>query len=416
MKRALYILILIFACNVLFGRQQDKVSLGIDELIKSNFNYLKGKKVALLTNQSGRTGDAKLTADVFIDQNVFKFVAIFSPEHGLFGAIPAGAKVDNEKYRDIPVLSVYGAAKSPENSALSKVDIVVIDIQDIGIRSYTYLSSMYNMMQACAKANKHVIVLDRPNPLGGIIVDGNTLEKGRESFVGIIPVSYIHGCTIGELARMINEEQWLGEDKNGKQLKCKLTIIKMKGWFRKMQWEQTGFLWFPTSPHIPSVDAIRGSAVLGSFGELGFISIGIGTTLPFQYLGSPGLNSDSLLIYLEDEYDNGLHLFKAKYKPFYAKYSGEYCDGLLLKFSYNNDFAPYSEGFKIILALKKLYPELFKKDRIAKNSQEMFKKVTGSNKIIELLFGKNDDDEVLTAIEEGKNEYLEIRGKYLLYE
>ena len=215
-------------------------------------------------------------------------VSILVPEHGFYISVPAGSKVSDDSLFGVPVFSLYGIERSPGRKILSNCDVILIDVQDIGVRSYTYISTVYKVMEAAAKFSIPVIILDRPNPLGGMIVDGNTIDKGRESFVGIVPISYIHGMTIGELAMMINQEGWLPIGKSKMPLKCDLSIIEMKGWSRWMAWEDCGMLWFPTSPHVPTVNAIRGLAVLGIFGELGIINIGIGTTLPFQYIGMPG--------------------------------------------------------------------------------------------------------------------------------
>ncbi len=409
-KSVPYIFILLFS----FCTLQSQTKLGIDVVIESNFSQFKGKKIGLLTNQSGRTGDGRLTAEVFAMQNDLDLVAIFVPEHGLFGAVLAGEKIDDENYLGIPVYSLYGRARDPHPQQIAKCDVIVIDIQDIGIRSYTFLSTMFYVIKASAEQNKPVFILDRPNPIGGNIVDGNVLEKGKESFVGIVPISYIHGCTFGELANMINEENWLGKNKSGKQIKADITVVKMQNWKRSMAFEHTGLTWFPTSPHIPSVDAIRGAAILGIFGELGFINIGIGTTLPFQYIGSPKFPTDLVLKELNGGSFDGVTLHKARYKPFYAKYNNEYCEGLLLRFHHNENFLPYQTGAKIFLAIKKHYPQIFIPNRIGNNAKDMFNKVTGNEKYFESLFSK-DSKNLLSIATNNLEQFKKMRKKYLLY-
>jgi len=409
-KTILNILLILLTVSTI----QSRTKLGIDIVIDSDFAQFKSKKVGLLTNQSGRTSDGRLTAEVFAERKDLDLVAIFVPEHGLFGAVPAGDKIDDENYLGVPVYSLYGRARDPHPQQIAKCDVIVIDIQDIGIRSYTFLSTMYYVIKASAEQNKPVYILDRPNPLGGNIVDGNVLEKGKESFVGIIPISYIHGCTFGELANMINEEIWLGKSKSGKNLKANINIIKMQNWKRSMAFEHTGLTWFPTSPHIPSVDAIRGAAILGIFGELGFINIGIGTTLPFQYIGSPKFPTDLVLKELQGGSFDGVSLYKTRYKPFYAKYSNEFCEGLLLRFYHNDNFLPYQTGAKIFLAIKKHYPQIFLSNRIGNNAKDMFNKVTGTERYFNCLFSYDSKD-LISIATHNLNQFKKIRQKYLLY-
>jgi uncharacterized protein YbbC (DUF1343 family) len=274
---------------------------------------------------------------------------------------------------------------------------------------------MYYLIKAAAEHNKPVYILDRPNPIGGNVVDGNVLEKGRESFVGIVPIPYLHGCTFGELANMIVGESWLGKNKKGKALKANVHVIKMQNWTREMAFEDTGLTWFPTSPHIPSVDAARGAAVLGIFGELGIINIGIGTTLPFQYVGSPKFKADAVISDLQSV--NGLYgvsFFRARFKPFYAKYNNELCEGLILKFNNNSKFMPYKVGAILFQIIKKHHPEIFKKSAISKNSKDMFIKVTGTETYFEQLFDENNID-FASISERGLEKFRAIRKKYLIY-
>lgn len=410
-KYLLIILLLLFSTNS--GIANPKIKLGIDVLIEHNFKELKGKKVILLTNNAGRTSKGELTVKTFLKTKECNLIALMTPEHGFYTTIPAGKKVKNSTLFNLPVYSLYWKDRKPLYKHLKNCNAVVIDIQDIGIRSYTFLSTVFNTMQICAIKNIPVYILDRPNPMGGLIVDGNTLEPDMRSFVGIIPTSYIHGCTLGELATMINNERWL---KNGKKsIKCKLRVIKMKNWYRWMAWEDTGLQWYPTSPHIPTVNAIRGAAVLGVFGELGFISIGIGTTLPFQYLGSPFLNTNAILKALRTQRFEGLNLNPIIYRPFYGMYSGKDCNGFLFTFPLSNLFTPYSDGFKMMLAIRKNYPKLFQEKVIKKKSKMMFEKVTGNPQIFKALFNKGSDWKIKLLIRKGLNKFIKIRKKHLLY-
>ena len=382
---------------------EPSVSLGIDVLQSNNFKELEGKRVGLLTNHSGRNKYGKLTAKIFIDNDKVNLVSIFVPEHGFYTTIPAGEKVDDDMFEGTKVLSLYGKNRRPTQIYLQDCDVIVIDIQDIGLRSYTFLSTVFYMLDACSEFGKEVIVLDRPNPLGGINVDGNIVKKGHENFISLLPIPYVHGLTFGELCNMMNNENWL---KN----KCDLTIIKMENWKREMQWEHTKLNWFPTSPHIPTVNAIRGAAVLGIWGELGFISIGIGTTSPFQYLGHTSLKTN-----FENIDYSGFYLEKAYYRPFYGLFKGKNVPGYLLRFKNNNKFNPYTNSIKLMFKLKKLNPEIFNQNKLKKRSKKMFKMATGTDEVFNAFFTSNNLDIILAETQKGVQEFKESRKNYFLY-
>jgi uncharacterized protein YbbC (DUF1343 family) len=406
-------IVLLIAINFLIFSEQGKAenfALGIDVLEQSGFEILKGKKVALLTNHSGRNSEGISTVEILKNSDSVELSALFTPEHGFYTTVPAGKAVSDEKIFGVSAYSLYGLTKSPPASLLEKFDVVVVDIQDIGVRSYTYISTVFKTMKACAENGKPIIILDRPNPLGGLIFDGNTVEPGMESFVGIIPVSYIHGCTIGELAEMISGEGWLGG------LDCDLTVVKMNGWHRHMMWEDTGLTWYPTSPHIPTVNSVRGIAALGIFGELGIISIGIGTTLPFQYLGSPDLKTFEVQEILDSNYFQGLQLVPTRFHPFYGMYSGKYSNGWQLQFPLDAGFRPYTSGIRIFLALRKVHPELLKSQNISSKSRNMFEKVTGSKELADAILTGKSDEEILRLANKGLAEFAALRKKYLLYD
>ncbi len=397
------------------AQKEIEIKLGVDVLVETDFEIVKGKRVGLLTNHAGRDKYGNLTAEILSTTDSCELTAIFVPEHGFYTTIPAGEHVDNDSLFGVPMYSLYGKNKKPGQALLDKCDIVLVDLQDIGVRSYTYLSTLYNMTDACAEHGKPLVVLDRPNPLGGMIIDGGTVDEELDSFVGKVPVAYVHGCTFGEIAKMINAEGWLSRAKNGKPRHCDLTVLEMHNWQRWMNWEDTGLMWFPTSPHIPTVNAVRGAAMLGVLGELGIISIGIGTTSPFQYLGKPGFNMDMFKETLGTLSFNGIKLIPSKYRPFYGMYSSKNCGGYLLKFTMDNLFAPYSTGLKIMLALRKSHPELFELGNMKSSGIDMFRKVTGSKRLIKLIINGKSERAVLTESREGLDEFLEIRSKYLIY-
>ncbi len=406
-----YLVLIVLMMN---NSSAQNVKTGIDILTESNFSQIRGKKILLLTNSSGRNNDGTSTLDILSKHLKNDFIGVLAPEHGYFAAVPAGQAISDESINGVNVYSVYDTTKEPSRSIFNKADAIVVDIQDIGVRSYTYISTLHRTMQVAANIGKEVIILDRPNPIGGMIVDGNVLEHGMESFVGVVRIPYIHGLTLGELAKMINEESWLGINETGKNLKCNLTVIRMAGWERWMAWEDTGLMWFPTSPHVPTADAVRGLACLGIFGEIGLMSIGIGSASPFQYIGNPNFNSKAVLELLSTQKLPGIHLSQARFQPFYGMYSGKSVESLLLRFPLSNEFLPYTSGIKIVLAIRAIHPELFRADS-KRSGIDMFKKVTGTKDLYNALFNNLPDDVVLKISSRGLNEFLALRNKYLLY-
>ena len=393
----------------------NKVVLGVDKLIESKFEPIRGKKVGLFTNFSGRTSEGLLSAEILANSNIIALEYIFTPEHGFFGESHAGEKVENAEVFGVQVISLYGSSRRPNIEILKKLDVVLVDIQDVGIRSYTFLSSVNYMLAACAEAGVPAIILDRPNPIGGNVVDGSVTEKGAESFMSLIPVSYVHGLTLGEISIMMNREGWLRNTKN-EVVKCNLSVIKMDGWRRSMRWEDCNLLWFPTSPQIPTSEAIYGAATLGIWGELSIWNIGIGTSLPFQYIGRPDLDKEAIFNEIKKfSANNEILLQLAHFKPFYGKFAKEDCRGFIFRFPKSDSYQPYTLGVKTILAIRKVHPELFRIDSIAKDRQAMFKKVTGGSALLDVMFNGKSDREVIAIAQKGLNDFSELRKKYFLY-
>jgi uncharacterized protein YbbC (DUF1343 family) len=320
--------------------------------------------------------------------------------------IYAGEKIRTaiDKKTGLPIFSLYGETRKPSPEMLQDIDIIIIDIQDIGLRAYTYIYTMALVMEAAAENGKRVIVLDRPNPLGGQHVEGNLVEEEYFSFVGLYPIPYQHGMTIAELALYFNSEF---------EIKCKLDVIPMLGWERKMLWGETGLRWVPTSPHVPHWYSILTMGATGTIGELGVLSEGVGYTSPFEIVGAPWIDGD--------QFSNQLNLLKLPgvffrplyFRPYYAHYAGQICQGAQLHITDPSLFQPYSTGLHIMQVHMKLYPEqnLFsKKSRVI-----MFDKVVGTDKIRNMLEDGYPINQIektwLSALEEFKTK----REKYLIY-
>jgi uncharacterized protein YbbC (DUF1343 family) len=275
----------------------DRILLGIDTLEQSGFSALAGKRVGLLTHPAGVNRNGVSTIDVLRRAPNVNLVALFGPEHGIYGDEQANVPVDNkiDPRTKLPVYSLYGKYRKPTAEMLSGLDALVIDLQDVGVRSYTYVSCMRYAMEACFENGVEVIVLDRPNPLGGLKVDGPPLDREWRSYVGAFHVPYVHGFTIGELAQIAKYTSGTMEVPDSVRQKGKLTVIKMQGWRREMLWPDTGLKWVPTSPYIPDLSAVLGYAMTGLGAQIGGFSHGIGTPYPFRFLRFKGKSSIEVL-------------------------------------------------------------------------------------------------------------------------
>lgn len=266
-----------------------RVMLGIDVLEASGFAQLKGKRVGLLTHPAGVNRYGVSTVDVLRRAKSVRLVALFGPEHGIYGDekadVPVLDKID--KRTGLPVYSLYGKYRKPTPEMLKKIDVLVVDLQTLGVRSYTFKSCMLRAMEACFEQGKEIMVLDRPNPLGGLKVDGPPLDAKFKSYVGLFQVPYVHGMTIGELARMAKGTAGMMEITSKQQRAGKLTVIPMRGWTRSMLWKDTGLRWVPTSPAVPTFAAAVGYSMTGLGCQIGGFQHGYGTGYPFRMLTFP---------------------------------------------------------------------------------------------------------------------------------
>ena len=274
-----------------------QVYTGIDMLERYGFEELRGKRVGLVTNPSGVDRNLRSTIDILFEAPEVNLVALYGPEHGVRGDAYAGDHVASGKdpKTGLPVHSLYGSTRKPTPEMLKGVDVMVYDIQDVGTRSYTFISTLGLVMRACAEQDVEVMVLDRPNPLGGLKVEGCLVEPGFFSFVSEFRIPYVYGLTVGELAGLINEEG-LNCGVEGKEppLKCRLTVIPMRGWERSMLYKDTGLPWILPSPNIPSEASAIGYPSAGIAGEYGYLNIGVGYTIPFQTFAAPWIDADKL--------------------------------------------------------------------------------------------------------------------------
>ncbi len=381
-KNIAFIILLGWMTTSFSFAQKIHVKTGIEVLKETNFKALQGKRVGLITNPTGVDNNLKSTIDILHEARNVQLVALYGPEHGVRGDVHAGDKIEDFKDPNtgVPVFSLYGATRKPTKEMLESVDVLVYDIQDIGCRSYTYISTMYLAMQAAAENNIEFVVLDRPNPLGGLKVEGNLVEDGFFSFVSQLKIPYVYGLTCGELANMINSEMM--------EKPCKLTVVKMKKWRRKMNFEATGLPWVPTSPHIPFAHSAYFYPVSGILGELGYMSIGVGYTLPFEMFAAEWIKAEEFANALNAKRLPGITFRPIHLKPYYSVGQGKNYQGVQIHLT---DFAKARLSdiqFHVMEVAAQLYPEHKVFDHAPKNRFDMFDKVSGSD-YIRTEFSKN---------------------------
>lgn len=398
--------------NPPIGGDPVKVQTGVDVLFtKSNIGKLKGKKIGLITNHTGV--DHHMTPTFCCFQNHAKkgdytLVALFAPEHGLKGELYADEDFkSNEGPQGIPIYSLYGETRRPTDAMLKGIDLLIFDIQDIGSRSYTYMTTLFYVMEEAAKKKIQVMVLDRPNPINGLIVDGPMLEAQYRSMVGYINIPFCPGMTIGELAKFFNTEY---------KINCKLEVIPMKGWKRWMSFKDTGLPWIPTSPYIPEPDTPFYYATTGILGELKLVNIGIGFTLPFKLVGAPWIKAEIFAEKLNQQKFPGVRFQPFYFRPFYGRFAKQNCEGVLIVVTDPRIYKPVSTQYLILGMLKSLYPKEFNAAvKALSTKKDMFTKVNGTDEVFTMLEDKKSVVWPLRELhEKERQDFLKIRQKYLI--
>ncbi|MBQ9193793.1 MAG: DUF1343 domain-containing protein [Bacteroidales bacterium] len=335
-----------------------QVYTGIDMLERYGFEELQGKRVGLVTNPSGVDRNLRSTIDILFDAPGVELVALYGPEHGVRGDAYAGDHVASGKdaRTGLPVYSLYGSTRKPTPQMLKGIDVMVYDIQDVGTRSYTFISTLGLVMRACAEQDIEVMVLDRPNPLGGLKVEGCRVEPGFFSFVSEFSIPYVYGLTVGELAALVNEEGLnCGVDGKEAPLKCRLSVIPMRGWERWMLYRDTGLPWILPSPNIPSMESAVGYPSAGIAGEFGYLSIGVGYTIPFQTFAAPWVDADKLKERLDGYGLPGVAFRTIHYKPISGS-APELQHGVQFFYTDYEAATITLTQFYVMQALQELYP------------------------------------------------------------
>lgn len=393
------------------------VKSGIEVLRDREFKGLVGKRVGLVTNPSGVDSKLRSTIDILYNAPGVELVALYGPEHGVRGDVYAGGHVTDavDQATGLPVYSLYGATRQPTAKMLEGIDVMVYDIQDVGVRSYTFISTLGLVMLRCAELGIEVMVLDRPNPLGGNKIEGCYVEQPFNSFVSQYKIPYVYGLTVGELASLINEEG-LNKGQKGDQesLKCKLTVVPMQGWERDMLFEDTGLPWVLPSPNIPYKESPVHYASSGVCGELyGFLNIGIGYTLPFQTFASTWMDA----VKLKDKLDSyglpGVEFRTIWYKPLSGNLKGQLVQGVQYFFTDYESARITELQFYVMQAVAELYPDKRAFEIIS--GYGLFDKVCGTDFIRKEISKRYKVEDILGYWRKDEEHFRSLSERYHIY-
>jgi uncharacterized protein YbbC (DUF1343 family) len=388
-----------------------RVEPGLHVLAQRRRNVLRGRRFGLLVHQASVDGRLEHAVTLLGDMPGSRLACLMAPEHGLWGApqdhAPIGPEVD--PLTGLPVFSLYGARRKPTPAMLRGLDALVIDLQDVGARYYTFVWTTALAMLACARVGVRVIVLDRPNPLGGELTEGNVSDPAFASFVGLYPLAIRHGMTMGELAQYLNEEHGIG---------CDLTVVPMRGWRRAMLWEATGLPWVPPSPNMPTPDTARvypgGCLIEGTN-----LSEGRGTTRPFEWIGAPFLDAHAYAKALARLHLPGVHFRPARFRPTFHKWARQLCGGVQLHVTDVTRFKPFLTGLGLIAAAGRLAPRHFAWRRPPYEFERRrlpFDILCGTDRIRAGLEGRRSLAALEAEWRQPREAWMRRRRRYLLYE
>jgi uncharacterized protein YbbC (DUF1343 family)/CubicO group peptidase (beta-lactamase class C family) len=377
---------------------ETEVLTGIDVLARDGFKQLQGMRIGLVTNQTGRDHNGRSTIDVLFKAPNVKLVALFSPEHGIRGAADEKVSDSRDEQTGLPIYSLYGESRRPQPEQIKDLDAFVFDIQDIGTRFYTYISTLGYVMEEAAKARRPVFVLDRPNPIGGLEVEGPVADPDKLSFTayGAIPVR--HGMTIGELAQLFNEQRQLG---------CDLRVIKLAGWRRAMWLDETSLLWVNPSPNMRSLTEATLYPGIGLL-ETTNVSVGRGTDTPFELVGAPWIDAQQFASFLNNRRLGGVRFMPRRFTPASSVFQGEECGGVNIIVTNREAFRPVLTGIEMAVALRKLYPEQWQVDK--------YQRLLVSAETLARLKGGESAAEITRSWDERLTEFRKARARFLLYQ
>jgi uncharacterized protein YbbC (DUF1343 family) len=379
------------------SKDADHTKTGIDVLQAEKFALLRGKRIGLITNQTGLDSYGHRTIDLLARAEGVNLVAIFSPEHGIAGVADTPVSNQADAPTGLPIYSLYGATRRPTSEMLRGIDMLVFDIQDAGVRFYTYITTMAYSMEAAAQQHIAFVVLDRPNPLGGEIIEGPMLDRDRTSFVGYFPMPVRYAMTMGELARMFNSENKIGAD---------LQVVAMQDWHRRDFYDMTGLAWIAPSPALRTLRETvlyPGIEILQAAG----VSVGRGTPTPFELLGAPWIDSTQLLTELNRRQPKGVRFAATEFIPTSGLYGGALCKGISIDLQDRNTFRPVTAGLQIASILHSLYPTQFHLEKMIE--------LLGSQSTVDRLARGEAPREIEAGWAADLDKFQTMREKYLLY-
>ncbi|RKL66593.1 hypothetical protein CR203_15010 [Salipaludibacillus neizhouensis] len=388
------------------GNKGDDFSLGIDILLEDQIDLISGKKVGLVTNPTGVDQELNSIVDLLFEHPEVDLTALYGPEHGVRGDAQAGdyVKFYIDDRTDLPVYSLYGETRKPTADMLEDVEVLLFDIQDVGTRFYTYIYTMAYVMEAAEENDIPVVVLDRPNPIGGDKVEGPVLDPEFESFVGMYPIPLRHGMTVGELAYLFNDEFGIGAD---------LTVVKMDGWERWMHYDDLPLHWVPQSPNMPTLDTALvypGAALIEGTNA----SEGRGTTRPFELIGAPYMDSTELAATLNELSLSGVTFRAASFTPAFSKHAGELTNGVQIHIDDRDQFKPVETGLHILATLQDLYPDDF--EFTNPWGSFFFDNLIGNGETRQSILDGEPVEEIINSWQSSLDDFKDLRQGYILYE
>jgi uncharacterized protein YbbC (DUF1343 family) len=378
-------------------RESLTVATGIDVLQAEHFARLTGRRVALLTNLAAHTRTGVTTLDAFRAADNLQLVALFAPEHGLTAMFDGHVTSGRDDRTGLPLYSLYGETQRPTPSMLAGVDVVAIDLPDVGARFYTYATTTAYVLEEAARYNVEVLVLDRPNPIDGLDVEGPILDSSMTSFTGYFPMPVRHGLTLGELARVFNAERQLG---------ARLSIVPVEGWRRDAWFDQTGLPWSNPSPNIRDLTAATLYPGIGAI-ESSNVSVGRGTLTPFEVVGAPWIDGPSLAGALNRRRIPGVRFSATTFVPDSSEYAGRRCFGISVMVTDRSVLRPLRVGVEIASALSKLYPKRYDLGSTAR--------MIGDRATVQRIINGDDPLSIVQSWRVDEARWRDMRSRYLLY-
>jgi uncharacterized protein YbbC (DUF1343 family) len=369
----------------------------VDVYEAMNSEPFAGKDIGLITNQTGVDFQGRPTIDYFAGRESFKLVAMFSPEHGINGKADSAVSDAALPGTDVPIYSLYGKTRRPTDEMLKGIDTLIFDIQDAGVRFYTYVTTMAYCMEVAAKHHIPFVVFDRPDPLGGEVIEGPMLDADLASFTGYFPMPVRYGMTLGELAKMFNAENHIGAE---------LRVVEMKNWRRSETYDQTGLPWIPPSPNLRTLNAeflYPGIEIL----QAGGLSVGRGTGAPFEIIGAPWIRADEFAAELSRRKVPGVSFAPAEFTPSDGLYSGQPCQGVTITITNRGELRSMRMGLEIADALHRMYPDKFQLEKIVE--------LLGSQSTVDRLKRGDAPADIVASWSTDLDKFRKMRAKYLLY-